>query len=148
MRSIIVFIITFSFLFAGDYPSNELCYKFDKKYFKSNLKDSYDVKIDVSFLNYKDLEDKNMMIWLDTSSKIDYLGSNSLYCMKNDNQKNSYYCVGDDDSGQLYFNTKGKEVYLNLYHITLAQTPDEPVVYQLFPKEKDNLIKGEKVDCL
>jgi hypothetical protein len=118
------------------------CYSVDKEYLTSNLtqNESLLVELPDSFT-----DSFNAYISYDTPRYIKYAGVNDQYCSKS--KENLYECGADDDGGSMVIKQSGNKLYLKIGCLRLAQTTDDPIVYQSCAK-KNEFIEVKKSACI
>lgn len=142
MKLISICILLSLSLFANNKNILDKCYKFEKKDFISTLAKQTDLKVDMSIL------EKKNVIYLSFLSEeyIPYANDAiEFYCMKEKNS--SFNCVGGDDSGVMSLDVKNSEVYLNIKHAILAQTPDDPIIHEV-KSINSSYSKGTIFNCI
>ena len=145
MPKLTVFLLVLKLSLLG----SDICYKIDKKYIKSNLKQPVGLIINIHdmFTNPQVNEYNATTGYVDiefnTPKDIQYLSSAYLMCGTDD--KNLFNCSKDGE-GEILVKKIGNEVYFKLYGARMSQTPDDPIVYS-FHGVSEDFIEGKKVSC-
>jgi len=122
--------------------SATVCYSLDKKYFKSNLKENFDILVEMPTKFGK--ENFNVIVSFDTPKFIEYAGDNFFDCYK---KGDIITCDSDDDGGHMKIKFVNNKPYFNIKYARLAATTDEPIIYYTKAKNKQ-FIKGKTSECI
>jgi len=127
--------------------SQATCYEVGKQYIESNLEEPTSLLIDIGTLYQSSSTDaySSVVLDLNTSQYIPYLSSARLTCNK-ETVQNRVDCSGDCDGGHISIEKRKDGVYFKFQTVRMAETPDDPIIYEFSGRTK-HFVKAKEIPC-